>query len=78
MKKTGAPVAQHHLPCKEVTEAGRQEESKDCSLPGLPGVSLSLASNTKFITTLQPRSWLAGKEAARTGQAQTYRKEVQA
>merc|ERR1712037_749689 len=25
-------------PAKKVTEAGRQEESKDCSLPGLPGV----------------------------------------
>merc|ERR1711990_1317701 len=34
----GAPVAQHHLPCQEIPEAGRQEESSDCSLPGFPRV----------------------------------------
>merc|ERR1712037_223576 len=34
----GAPVAQHHLPCQEIPETGRQEESSDCSLPGFPRV----------------------------------------
>ena len=31
-------MAQHHLPCQEIPEAGRQEEPKDGSLPGFSRV----------------------------------------